>query len=233
MSQFNTDDYLDEDPVIANQLWVCMSIFTPNSIKTPEGKVIETENHVRAVKIRGVYASKDKAEKRCEAIRQFDKYHNVFIGEVGKWLPWDDDVSNAEEAVYAEKKLNDMMKAYHESQENAKSYTEERKATAHSAALKKKRDLEKASKLQVEEVEEAKEDENIINNLNEIKKELNEEENKLTDIQKKLLEEEKELLNNKQQIDNKEESINKIDEELDKAKILYEELIKKYNLEKK
>ena len=232
MSQFNNDDYLDEDPVIANQLWVCMSIFTPNSIKTPEGKVIETENHVRAVKIRGVYPTREKAEKRCETIRQFDKYHNVFIGEVGKWLPWDDDVSNAEEAVYAEKKLNDMMKAYHESQENAKSYTEERKAAAHAAALKKKRDLEKENKLQVNE-EEVKEDENIINNLNEIKKELNEEENKLTDIQKKLLEEEKDLLNNKQDIDNKEESINKIDEELDKARVLYEELIKKYNLEKK
>jgi phage-related minor tail protein len=228
------EDYLDEDPIISSQLFACLSIFTPNSIKTPEGEVIDTGNKVRAFKIRGVYSSYDKAEKRCEEIRKFDKYHHVFVGEVGKWLPWDDDVSNAEEAVYAEKKLNDMMKAYHESQENAKSYTEERKAVAHAAALKKKRDLEKANKIQEKEEEkEDKDDENIINNLNEIKKELNEEENKITDIQKKILEEEEEILNNKQKIDNKEESINKIDEELEKARVLYEELIKKYNLEKK
>jgi hypothetical protein len=53
------EDYLDEDPTIANQQWVCISIFTPNSIKTPEGKVIETENHVRAVREAITYVEKE------------------------------------------------------------------------------------------------------------------------------------------------------------------------------
>ena len=232
MSQFNTDDYLDEDPVIPSQLWACISIFTPNSIKTPEGTVIDTNNNVRAIKIRGVYESREKAEKRCEKIRQFDKYHNVFIGEVGKWLPWDDDVSNAEEAVYAEKKLNDMMKAYQESQENAKAYTEERKATAHAEALKKKRELEKNNKKESKESTENDEDKNIINNLNNIKQEILEDELKIGELDEKIKDENEEILNNKQIINEKEQTIGKIDEELEKAKKLYDDLIKKYNLEK-
>ena len=64
--------------------------------------MIDTGHKVRAFKIRGVYPSHEKAEKRCEEIRKFDKYHHVFVGDLGKWLPWDDDASNAEEAVYAE-----------------------------------------------------------------------------------------------------------------------------------
>jgi hypothetical protein len=223
-----TEDYLDEDPVISNQLFACISIFTPNSIKTPEGEVIKQENNVRAFKIRGVYSSSEKAEKRCEEIRKFDRYHNVFVGEVGKWLPWDDDASNAEEAVYAEPKLNDMMKAYKESQQKATEYNEERKMKAHAEAKKKKQELEKKEKQEV--VDEVTNDiitKNIMESevltsdqdkLNKLKESLNVEENKLKEEQEKSVE--------------KEETINKIDDELEKARHLYEELMKKYNLEK-
>jgi hypothetical protein len=223
-----TEDYLDEDPVISNQLFACISIFTPNSIKTPEGEVIKQENNVRAFKIRGVYSSSEKAEKRCEEIRKFDRYHNVFVGEVGKWLPWDDDASNAEEAVYAEPKLNDMMKAYKDSQQKATEYNEERKMKAHAEAKKKKQELEKKEKQEV--VDEVTNDiitKNIIESevltsdqdkLNKLKESLNVEENKLKEEQEKSVE--------------KEETINKIDDELEKARHLYEELMKKYNLEK-
>jgi hypothetical protein len=220
-----TEDYLDEDPVISNQLFACISIFTPNSIKTPEGEVIKQENNVRAFKIRGVYSSSEKAEKRCEEIRKFDRYHNVFVGEVGKWLPWDDDAANAEEAVYAEPKLNDMMKAYKESQQKATEYNEERKMKAHAEAKKKKQELEKKEKEGVQVVDEVTNDiitKNIMESevltsdqdkLNKLKESLNVEENKLKEEQEKSVE--------------KEETINKIDDELEKARHLYEELMKK------
>ena len=233
-----SEDYLDEDPVISNQIFACISIFTPNSIKTPEGEVIKQENNVRAFKIRGVYSSSEKAEKRCEEIRKFDRYHNVFVGEVGKWLPWDDDASNAEDAVYAEPKLNDMMKAYKESQQKATEYNEERKMKAHADAKKKKQEVEKKEKQVVQVVDEVtndiitknimevNQDEQVLTNelmsdqdkLNKLKENLNVEENKLKEEQDKSVE--------------KEETINKIDDELEKARHLYEELMKKYNLEK-
>jgi hypothetical protein len=36
----------------------------------------------------------------------------VFVGEMGKWLPWDPDVNSVEDQIYQEKELNDLMKGY-------------------------------------------------------------------------------------------------------------------------
>jgi len=236
------EDYLDEDPIISSQLFACLSIFTPNSIKTPEGEVIDTGNKVRAFKIRGVYATYEKAEKRCEEIRKFDKYHHVFVGEVGKWLPWDDDASNAEEAVYAEPKLNEMMKAYKESQAKAAEYNEERKMQAHAEAMKKKKELAKKSK--DEELARSVDQDGLTNDIvtkNIIESNINstltsseliEDQEKLNELSEKVKSEQDALAASQQDVANKEETIHKIDEELVKAKKLYEDLMNKYNVEK-
>lgn len=217
----SVEDYLDEDPIISNQLFVCVSILTPNSIKTPDGTVVKQENQVRAFKIRGVYGSKEKAEKRCEEIRRFDKYHNVFVGDVGKWLPWDDNAENAEDAVYAEPKLNEMMKSYKESQQKAAEYTEERKMKAHADAMKKKKELEKTNQ------------NDIITDSNiELNKELKNDKEKLEKLKDIVETEESQLKEEQEVILNKESKINKIDEELVKAKKLYEDLMEKYHKDK-
>jgi hypothetical protein len=234
----SVDDYLDEDPVISNQSYVCISIFTPNSIKTPEGDVIKQEHKVRAFKIRGSYGSREKAEKRCEEIRKFDKYHHVFVGEVGKWLPWDDDASNAEEAVYAEPKLNEMMKSYQESQQKAAEYNEERKMKAHAEASKKKKEMLKKAK-EAKETNQADLTNDIItkdlieSNINALSSsEIVVDTEKLEQLNEKVKLEQIELIQDKNIIETKENTIHKIDEELEKAKQLYEDLIKKYNIEK-
>lgn len=236
------EDYLDEDPTIANQQWVCISIFTPNSIKDPEGNVIKSEHNVRAFKIRGVYATEEQARKRCEDIRRFDKYHNVFIGNVGKWLPWDDDVSNVEEAVYAEKKLNEMMQSYRESQQQAKEHMETRKMDAHAQAKKKKEKIEKEIQEQLkkgtDEVNKELIEMNIIETQEQIETEISKdkielEKKRIDDLNNKLKEKEEELDNEKNEIGQQEKYVNKIDEELQKTKDLYEKLMDRYNLEKK
>ena len=234
------EDYLDEDPVIGSQIWACISIFTPNSIKDPEGNVIKSEHNVRAFKIRGVYSTEEQARKRCEDIRKFDKYHNVFIGNVGKWLPWDDDVSNVEEAVYAEKKLNDMMQSYRESQHQAKEHMETRKMNAHSEAKKKKERIEKEIKEQLELNKENKDliEMNIIETQDQIETELTNnkielEKQRIEELNNRLKEKENELDIEKNEIGEKKIYVNQIDDELKKTKELYEKLMDRYNLEKK
>jgi hypothetical protein len=234
------EDYLDEDPSIPNQLFACISIFTPNSVKTPEGDVVDTGHKVRAFKIRGVYASYEKAQKRCEEIKKFDKYHHVFVGDVGKWLPWDDDASNAEEAVYAEPKLNEMMKAYQDSQAKAAEYNEDRKIKAHADAMKKKKEEAKKAKEEAEakgRLEDSDiETKNIIEaniNANTLTQtELIEDQEKLNELSEKVKQEQEQLNKEQYVIADKEQTINKIDDELVKAKKLYEDLMKKYSLEK-
>ena len=214
-SNYSSEDYLDEDPVLQSQQWVCISILTPNSIKDPEGNVIESGFTARGFKIRGVYGTEEQAKKRCEDIRKFDKYHNVYVGGVGKWLPWDDDASNVEESVYAEPKLNDMMKAYKESQEKAMEYNEERKMKAHADATKKKKQMSKEQdKVVVEEKNDIITSSMIDENLKEVNSKLDE-------------------LKKLDETSSVETTNSNIDDELDKARHLYEEMMKKYNVEKK
>jgi hypothetical protein len=225
-------DYLDEDPEIPSQLWACLSIFTPNSIKDPEGNIIKSKHNVRAFKIRGCYATEEQARKRCEQIRQFDKNHNVFIGNVGKWLPWDDDVSNVEEAVYAETKLNDMMKSYRESQQQAKEHMESRKIDAHKQAKMKKDEIEKKIKEQKKEIIE----ENIIDtktvNISNIDNDIIENKKKLNELTEELKVKEEIIIQEQNLLIEEEFKINDIDDELKKTKEIYEKLMDRYNKEK-
>jgi hypothetical protein len=198
-------DYLDNDEPINGQKFVCLSILTNKSIKDlSSGEVIKSDNNARGIKIRGVYNTMEEAKKRCEQIRQFDKVFNVFVGEVGSWLPWDDDPETAEEAVYAEEKLNQLMKSFKEQQIKAKEYHE----------IRKQQLVEQSIKTSQKDVDEkSSDDEKNINNIIENN-----------------IEDEKEGLNEyKNEINDKEKHIKNINTELDKAKKLFEELTKKAN----
>ena len=63
------------------------------------------------------------------------KYHNIYIGEVGKWCPFEDDPEKAKDAVYKDEELNRLMKGYKENQEKAKEHFHQRKAEMVAKAL--------------------------------------------------------------------------------------------------
>lgn len=75
---------------------------------------------VRGVKIRGVYESKREADVRAKVLQRRDKNHNVFVGQIGYWLPWDPALSYLDDidSEYLDKDLNTLMKKYQENQEN-------------------------------------------------------------------------------------------------------------------
>ena len=83
---------------------------------------------VRGLKIRGVYGTQGEAVARSKKLQRNDTIHNVFVGEVGKWLPWDPNPNAVAEQEYAEDQLNTLMKKYKEN-ENARDtfYSEQRK----------------------------------------------------------------------------------------------------------
>ena len=72
---------------------------------------------VRGLKVRGVYASRAEAEARSKKLQRTDQIHNIFLGEIGKWLPWDPEPSDVTEQEYAEEQLNTLMKKYKENEE--------------------------------------------------------------------------------------------------------------------
>jgi hypothetical protein len=131
-----TKDYLYEDPPVPNQKFVCISILTPKNFKDPK----ET---MSTLKVRGSYDSFEEASKRGEFLRNIDPHINVYVGEVGKWLPFDDDPEKAKQQEYQNKQLNNLMKGYLENQEKAKEFHEQRKNELILKTLKENEEKEK------------------------------------------------------------------------------------------
>lgn len=132
----DTKDYLYEDPAVPNQKFVCISILTPKNFKDPK----ET---MSTLKVRGSYDTFEEASKRGEFLRNIDPHINVYVGEVGKWLPFDDDPEKAKNQEYQNKQLNNLMKGYTENQEKAKEFHEQRKNELVLKTLKENEDKEK------------------------------------------------------------------------------------------
>lgn len=72
------------------------------------------QTSVRGVKVRGVYDTLREAQVRSEQIRKRDPNHNVFVGQIGYWLPWDPDFHKIKDVNYQENQLNDLMRKYNE-----------------------------------------------------------------------------------------------------------------------
>ncbi len=79
-------------------------------------KLNDYRSSTRGVKIRGVYESYREAEVRAQVLQKINNSHNVFVGQVGYWLPWDPNADNIENQEYANDELNDLMKSYKENQ---------------------------------------------------------------------------------------------------------------------
>ena len=95
-----------------------MSFLSPEGIKNCS---------LRALKIRGVYANREDADARAKELQEIDPYFHVFVGELGKWLPWDPDPNSVQDQEYQNKELNDLMKGYKDNLEKAKKMQNERK----------------------------------------------------------------------------------------------------------
>ncbi len=131
----NTVDYLDEDPIIQNQTWVCISFMSPETIKNTS---------LRAVKVRGVYATQEEAKNRAKELQELDPAFNIYVGEVGKWLDWDPDPNTIQDQNYREKELQKLFEERKKSELKAQKLERERKQEMLESNLM--RDAEKKKK---------------------------------------------------------------------------------------
>ncbi len=92
---------------------------------------------VRGLKVRGTYSSHEEAVARSKKLQRQDTLHNIFVGEVGKWLPWDPEPSQIKEQEYAEDQLNTLMKKYKENEEAREAYEQEQREKKRQTTSKK------------------------------------------------------------------------------------------------
>jgi hypothetical protein len=87
----------------------------------------EFNTTMRTLKVRGVYDTQKEASVRAQVLRKKDPSFNVFVGQVGYWLPWDPEPNAVQEQEYQEGMLNDLVKKYNENLENRDDMFEQEK----------------------------------------------------------------------------------------------------------
>ena len=85
---------------------------------------------IRGVKIRGVYGNPKEAELKAKKLQGKDKYHNIFMADVGKWTPWDPSPHEVKDQEYNNDQLNSLMKKYKENEDSREKFFEERTKTS-------------------------------------------------------------------------------------------------------
>lgn len=232
-------DHLKEDEPIPGQRFVLLSIVTPELIKNCS---------VRGIKIRGVYGTEQEARLKAADLQKKDQLHNIYVAPVGKWLPWDDDPSKAQDEEYAEGELNRIMKGLKENQAKSKMLHEQRKNDLIEKTLKeqekrKKKLSTKDNDSELDELTNKKSSENSkgkvelepvnIEDMNKVnqKYDANQVETELGNLNKQLDQTKSELdqenfniEKDKTIITEKTDNLNKINSELEEAQKLYEQL---------
>jgi hypothetical protein len=104
-----------------------------NFLDKQEDKLTEQFNRdnafqtsVRGLKIRGTFASQEEAEQRAKKLRENDPNHDIFVGPVGVWIPWDPDAYKTGRVEHLEEELNALHKEKMQNEEKAKQEFEER-----------------------------------------------------------------------------------------------------------
>jgi len=84
------------------------------------------QTSTRGLKIRGVYPTLEEAELRCKMLRELDPNHDVFVGPVGLWMPWEPEAYKTGRVEYMEDELNQLMHEKTKNESFAKSAFEQR-----------------------------------------------------------------------------------------------------------
>jgi hypothetical protein len=84
------------------------------------------QTSTRGLKIRGSYPSLEEAELRCKLLREIDPNHDIMVGPVGLWMPWEPEAYKTGRVEYMEEELNQLMHEKTKNESNAKTAFDQR-----------------------------------------------------------------------------------------------------------
>ena len=103
------------------------------------------QTSTRGLKVRGVFPTQEEAEMRCKLLREIDPHHDIMVGPVGLWMPWDPESYKTGRVEYMEDELNQLMHEKQKNETNAKSAFEQRlKETKQKAIEENMKNAEKS-----------------------------------------------------------------------------------------
>jgi len=84
------------------------------------------QTSVRGLKVRGVFSTQEEAEIKCKTLREYDPNHDIFVGPVGIWIPWDPDAYKTGKIEFMEEELNQLHQEKIKNEAKAKQEFEQR-----------------------------------------------------------------------------------------------------------
>ena len=84
------------------------------------------QTSTRGLKIRGSYPTIEEAELRCKMLREIDPNHDILVGPIGMWMPWEPEAYKTGRVEYMEEELNQLMHEKTKNEANAKSAFDQR-----------------------------------------------------------------------------------------------------------
>jgi len=103
------------------------------------------QTNTRGIKVRGSYPTQQEAELRAKLLREVDPNHDVYVGPVGMWVPFNPDAYKTGRVEYLEEELNALMQEKNENERNAKTDFEKRVLEAKKNAIEDNKKKAKAS----------------------------------------------------------------------------------------
>jgi hypothetical protein len=104
---------------------------------------IAFQTSTRGLKVRGSFSTMEEAEIRCKLLREIDPNHNVYVGQVGMWMPWEPESYKTGRVEYLEEELNQLMSEKEKNEKSAKQQFEKRILETKKEAIKKNKKLAK------------------------------------------------------------------------------------------
>jgi hypothetical protein len=97
------------------------------------------QTSVRGLKVRGSYPSQQEAELRCKMLREVDPNHDVYVGQVGIWMPFHPEAYKTGRVEYLEEELNQLMNEKAKNEKQAKTEFDKRVREAKEKAMEDNR----------------------------------------------------------------------------------------------
>ena len=101
------------------------------------------QTSVRGFKNRGNYSTQEEAELRAKLLREVDPNHDIYVGPVGMWMPWEPEAYKTGRVEYLEDELNQLMSEKNKNEEQAKQEFEKRVLDAKKKAIEENKKIAK------------------------------------------------------------------------------------------